>query len=373
MQSHGRLATGVQEGRLPPGAALWQPIGPFAAEAARPWLDRFSEALAVCRAGDRPVMVLYLWGDWSRIGAKSPHPYFLSALMAQALRPCDLIIEMARETFLLVLPGVTAASAPQTIQRLLADLALLAPELAIPRSELPIAMAVLRRDPGPEAIREVAFETATHTQLGPIALGAVVLEAPDVRPSMPLVPDLPVWVQPRSGQLVRARLTMVTHGGFQFETESTEGLPQAPEEFTLSCELPCDQLHWQTHCRPHPELAGTWQAFWPDRIDQIPRRRSVRHAVSWGLELGTAAGYTLNLSEGGFSAVIPTGAAAGVEFRWGRLLPPEADPIACMVQIVRNVPHRSVGKRLIHARFVRLEPDDQHRLAHLLLVANARG
>lgn len=373
MQPHGRLATGEQEGRLPAGAALWQPIGPYAAEASRPWLERFQEALAQCRAGDRPVMVLYLWGDWSRIGAKTPHPYFLSALMAQALRPCDLIIEMARETFLLVLPGVTASSAPQTIQRLLSDLTLLAPELAIPRSELPIALVVLRRDPGAEAVREVAFEAATHTQLGPIALGAVVLEASDLRPSMPLVPDLPIWVQPQSGAVVPARLTMVTHGGFHFETEPDAVMPRTPEEFTLSCELPCDQLHWQAYCRPHPELPHTWQALWPDRIEQIPRRRSVRHALNWGLELGSAAGYTLNLSEGGFHAIIPTGAAAGVEFRWGRLLPPDEEPIECMVQIVRNVPHRSVGKRLIHARFVRLEADAQQRLAQLLAATSSRA
>ncbi len=373
MQPQGRMATDETEGRLPREATLWQPIGPFAAEASRPWNERFNEALEQCRAGDRPVMVLYLWGDWARIGAKSPHPYFLSALMAQALRPCDLIIEMARETFLLVLPGVTASSAPQTIQRLVADLALLAPELAIPRSDLPIAMVVLRRDPGPEALREVAFEAAAHTQLGPIALGAVVLEASDLRPAVPLVPDLPIWVQPRSGRVVSARLTVVTHGGFQFETDTDEEMPKAPESFALSCELPCDQLHWQSFCRPHPELPRTWQALWPDRIDQIPRRRSVRHALRWGLELGNAAGYTLNLSEGGFHAVIPTGAAAGVEFRWGRLLPPDEAPIACMVQIVRNVPHRSVGKRLIHARFIRLASDDQQRLAHLLAAAAARA
>lgn len=366
MRQKGQLAMGEHEGRLPAGAALWQPLGPFAAEASRPWLERFTEALVACRAGERPVMILYLWGDWSRIGARSPHPYFLSALMAQALRPCDLIVEMAPETFLLILPGVTAASAPQTIQRLLADLALLAPELAIPRSELPIAMAILRRDLGPEAIREVAFETATHTQLGPIALGAVVLESPDMRPSMPLVPDLPIWVQPPSGSVLRGRLTQVTYGGFQFEMESADDMPAGSAEFALSCELPCDQLHWHAYCRPHAEQPGTWQALWPERIDQIPRRRSVRHAVTWDVEFGTVTGYTLNLSEGGFNAVIPTGAAAGVDYRWGRLLPPAADPIDFMVQIVRNVPHRSAGKRLVHCRFIRLEAEAHHRLAQLL-------
>lgn len=367
MRARGRLSIREPEGRLPAGSPLWQPLGPYATEAARPWMDRFREALATSRAGDRPVMVLYLWGDWSRIGARSPHPYFLSALMAQALRPGDTIIEMARETFLLVLPGVTVASAPQTLQRLLADLSLLAPELAILRTELPIAMAVLRQDPSAEVIREVAFETATHTQLGPIALGAVVLESPDLRPTMPLTPGLSVWIQPQSGTLVRGTLTTVTNGGFQFEAERAEELPRDPEEFALSCELPCDQLHWQSVCRPHPKLQGTWQALWPERIDQIPRRRSARHALVWELEFGTAKGYTLNLSEGGFSAVIPTGAAAGVEYRWGRLLPPQAEPIDCMVRIVRNVAHRSPGKRVIHARFIRMEPEAQARLSLLLV------
>ncbi|HEY9856018.1 MAG TPA: PilZ domain-containing protein [Stenomitos sp.] len=366
MRQKGPVATGELGGRLPVGTALWQSMGPYAAEAARPWADRFTEALASCRAGDRPVMIVYLWGDWSRIGARSPHPYFLSALMAQALRPCDLIIEMAPETFLLILPGVTAASAPQTVQRLVADLTLLAPELALPRSEMPIAMAVLRRDLGVEAIRTVAFEMAAHTQLGPIAFGAVVLESPDTRPSMPLVPDLPVWIQAPDGTPLHARLTHASHGGFEFEVDDPSQLPPGSAEFALSCELPCDQLHWHSYCRPHAERSGTWQALWPERIDQIPRRRSVRHAVTWELEFGTAAGFTLNLSEGGFNAVIPTGAAAGVDFRWGRLLPPEEAPIDFMAQIVRNVPHRSVGKRLVHCRFIRLEAEAHRRLAELL-------
>lgn len=365
-----RVATGEAEARLSGGLALWQPFGPHAAEAMRPWLERFAEALHGCRTADRPVMILYLWGDWSRIGARSPHPYFLSALMAQALRPCDQIIEMAPETFLLILPGVTAASAPQTVQRLLADLALLAPELAIPRTELPIAMALLRRDPGPEALRAIAFETATHTQLGPIALGAVVLETQDLRPTMPLVSDLALWIQPPGGNLVRGRLTLVTDGGFQFEVELPDEMPAGPAEFALSCELPCDQLHWLAYCRP-AEPPRTWQALWPERLDQIPRRRTVRHALQWDLEFGSAGGYTLNLSEGGFHAIMPTGAAAGVGFRWGRLLPPHAEPIDFMAQIVRNVPHRSAGKRLIHCRFIRLEPAAHHRLAELLARAEA--
>lgn len=366
MRQRARVATDDQDGRLPVGAALWQPFGPFAAEASRPWIERFTEALSRARSADRPVMVVYLWGDWSRIGARSPHPYFLSALIGQALRPCDVIIEMAPETFLLVLPGVTASSAPETVQRLVADLALLAPDLAIPRTDVPIAMAVLRRELDAEGVRQVAFEAATHTQLGPIALGAVVLESPDYQPSVPLVPGLPLLIQTPSGSVLPGRLTAVTHGGFQFEAESSEGMPDAAASFSLSCELPCDQLHWESFCRPHAELPGTWQALWPDRIDQIPRRRTVRHAVTWDLEFGAAGGYTLNLSEGGFNAVIPTAATAGADFRWGRLLPPHAEPIDFMAQIVRNVPHRSVGKRLVHCRFIRLEHEDCRRLLDLL-------
>lgn len=366
MHEEGRWGTGEAGIRSGAGSALWQPMGPFAAEAARPGTERFSEALAACRAGDRPAMVLYLWGDWSRIGARSPHPYFLSALMAQALRPCDYIIEMAPETYLLVLPEVTAASAPQTIQRLLGDLALLAPELALPRSEVPIAMAVLRRDLGAEEVRELVFEAATLTQLGPIALGAAVLESSSQRPSMPLAPELPLWIQTPDGSLVRGKLREVGRDGFRFETAPTPELPPGPAEFQLSCDLPCDQLHWLSQCRPCSEGPGTWEAPWPERIDQIPRRRSVRHDLCWEVELGTATGYTLNLGEGGFNAVVPTGTVAGVEYRWGRLFPPHADPIVFMIQIVRNVPHHTEGMRLIHARFIRLEPEAQLRLSRLL-------
>lgn len=329
--------------------------------------EALQEVLARQAAQGNPLLIIYLSAEWESVGRRVPNPEFLSAWLVQALRPCDQIICLGPETFLLVFPGATAGDAAETVQQLASDLSLVAPDLSLPRTELPFALSVLRGPLEAQEARELVQEAAAHARLGPIAIGGLAVEPSGFKPCVPVTSGLNVTLAAHSAPTVncQALFTRVSSDGMVLETSHPLMPLLVRRLLRMECELPCDQLRWTSILQPLPG-GSRYLAPWPRRIDQVPRRRSFRHKVVLSLEFGGSSGHTVNIGEGGFLAVVPTGAAVGVEFRAGRLLLPTGDGLPFIVQIVRNLPYRQPGHRLISARFVKLDPSDQARLSHFL-------
>lgn len=325
------------------------------------------EVLSHHAARRLPLLIIYVSGEWDRVCKRAPHPEFLSAFLVGALRPCDRIIALGPETFLLLFPGITAGSAAQTVHGLVGDLSLLVPDLSLPRTELPFALTVLRGHVETQEARELLQESAAHAKLGPISLGGLSVEPHGFKPCVPLTSGLNVTLSAHSAPSVncQAMLTRVNSDGLVLETSHPLMPLLVRRLLRMECELPCDYLRWTSILQPLPDGAR-YLAPWPRRIDQVPRRRSIRHRGVFGLEIGGTSGHTLNVGEGGFLAVVPTGAAVGVDFRVGRLLLPAGENIPFVIQIVRNLPYRQPGYRLINARFVKLDSIDQARLSSFL-------